>query len=71
MLLDFSARIFCSYDAEKLLQLKLSEKFANTLGCFMSFPLNIPGTTYHKCLKVIKITRNVKLSQIFTQIYKY
>ena len=59
MLLDFSARIFCSYDAEKLLQLKLSEKFANTLGCFMSFPLNIPGTTYHKCLKVIKITRNI------------
>ncbi|XP_030942094.1 cytochrome P450 87A3-like [Quercus lobata] len=51
MLLDFSARIFFSYDAEKLLQLKLSEKFANTLGCFMSFPLNIPGTTYHKCLK--------------------
>uniref|UniRef100_A0A2N9G587 Cytochrome P450 n=1 Tax=Fagus sylvatica TaxID=28930 RepID=A0A2N9G587_FAGSY len=29
----------------------MSEKFTNTLGGFMSFPLNIPGTAYHKCLK--------------------
>uniref|UniRef100_A0A2N9F5T0 Cytochrome P450 n=1 Tax=Fagus sylvatica TaxID=28930 RepID=A0A2N9F5T0_FAGSY len=50
MVFDFSAKQFFSYDAEKS-QTNMSEKFTNTLGGFMSFPLNIPGTAYHKCLK--------------------
>ncbi|KAI4367216.1 hypothetical protein MLD38_022979 [Melastoma candidum] len=29
----------------------MSEWFAKFFQGFMSFPLNIPGTTYHKCLK--------------------
>jgi hypothetical protein len=56
MVFDFSAKQFFSYDAEKS-QTNMAEKFTNTLGGFMSFPLNIPGTAYHKCLKVIKIMR--------------
>uniref|UniRef100_A0A2N9GE59 Cytochrome P450 n=1 Tax=Fagus sylvatica TaxID=28930 RepID=A0A2N9GE59_FAGSY len=52
MVFDFSAKQFFSYDAEKS-QTNMAEKFTNTLGGFMSFPLNIPGTAYHKCLKVI------------------
>ena len=64
MLFDFGAKIFFSYDDEKISQMKMSEKFTYTLGGFMSFPLNIPDTTYYKCLKVIKITRNDQLSEI-------
>ena len=66
MLFDFGAKIFFSYDAEKISQMNMSEKFTNILAGFMSFPLNIPGTTYYKCLKVIKITRNDQLSQILS-----
>ncbi|XP_030942775.1 cytochrome P450 87A3-like isoform X1 [Quercus lobata] len=47
---DFTAKLFISYDAENS-PTKMSEKFTNILGGLMSFPLNIPGTTYHKCLK--------------------
>ena len=65
MLFDFGAKIFFSYDDEKISQMKMSEKFTNILAGFMSFPLNIPGTTYYKCFKVIKITRNDQLSQIY------
>ena len=65
MLFDFGAKIFFSYDDEKISQTKMSEKFTNILAGFMSFPLNIPGTTYYKCFKVIKITRNDQLSQIY------
>ena len=60
MIFDFTAKLFISYDAENS-PMKMSEKFTNVLGGFMSFPLNIPGTTYHKCLKVIKIMRKYKL----------
>ena len=62
MIFDFTAKLFISYDAENS-PMKLGEKFTNSniLVGFMSFPLNIPGTTYHKCLKVINITRKHKL----------
>ena len=30
-----------------------SEKFANILQALFSFPLNILGTSFHDCLKVI------------------
>ena len=43
-----------SYDAENSSD-KISEKFTKVIDAFMCLPLNIPGTTYHKCLKVIKI----------------
>jgi hypothetical protein len=52
MVLNFSAKQMISYDAEKSTE-NLSEKFAEVIEGLMSFPLNIPGTGYYKCLKVI------------------
>lgn len=53
MIFDLTANKLFGYDAEKS-PVKMSEKLANTLDGLMSFPLNIPGTAYHKCLKVIQ-----------------
>ncbi|KAM5562735.1 cucurbitadienol 11-hydroxylase-like [Rosa sericea] len=50
MVLNFSAKQMISYDAEKSTE-NLSEKFAEVIEGLMSFPLNIPGTGYYKCLK--------------------
>ncbi|XP_018841336.1 cytochrome P450 87A3-like isoform X2 [Juglans regia] len=50
MTFDFSAKYLFGYDAEKS-PVNMSEKLSNTLKSLMSFPLNIPGTAYHKCLK--------------------
>ncbi|KAM3743612.1 hypothetical protein ACB098_07G159600 [Castanea mollissima] len=70
MLFDFGAKIYFSYDAEKISQMKISEKFTNILAGFMSFPLNIPGTTYHKCLKeqneVLSMLRKIVKEKIIS-----
>jgi len=54
MVCDFTAKQLFGYDAENSSD-KISEKFTKVIDAFMSLPLNIPGTTYHKCLKVVKI----------------
>ncbi|KAL7156698.1 hypothetical protein ABFS83_02G026200 [Erythranthe nasuta] len=46
---EFGADLVCSYDAET--SKELIDKYINTTSAVMSFPLNIPGTTYHKSLK--------------------
>lgn len=51
MMLDFVAKLLFSYDSEKSSE-KISEKFADFLQGLMSFPLNIPGTAFHKCMQV-------------------
>ncbi|KAH7836256.1 hypothetical protein Vadar_034107 [Vaccinium darrowii] len=50
MLFDFTLKQMFGYDSENSSE-KLSDKFANFVHGLMSLPLNIPGTTYHKCLK--------------------
>ena len=56
MVLDFRAKEFISYDAENSPQISLSETYSRIINGFMTFPLNIPGTAYHTCLRVrIKI----------------
>ncbi|XP_062114850.1 cucurbitadienol 11-hydroxylase-like [Humulus lupulus] len=50
MFLEFSAKKIISYDAETS-PVRLSEAYGRILNGFMSFPLNVPGTTYHQCLK--------------------
>ncbi|EEF34553.1 cytochrome P450, putative [Ricinus communis] len=47
---DFTAKIFCGYDA-RVSPDKLSECFTTFAEGLMSFPLNLPGTTYYQCLK--------------------
>lgn len=51
MTFEFSAKHLFGYDAEKS-PANMAEKLSNTSKALMSFPLNIPGTAYHKCLKV-------------------
>ncbi|KAG6709158.1 hypothetical protein I3842_06G117800 [Carya illinoinensis] len=62
MTFDFSAKYLFGYDAEKS-PVNMSEKLSNTMKALMSFPINIPGTTYHKCLKdreeVLVMLRNI------------
>lgn len=53
MSIDFAARQLFSGDLENA-PLKLSDMFNELVEGLMSFPLNIPGTAHHKCLKVTK-----------------
>ena len=54
MMFDFTANELFSYDFKKM-EANFSEKFTNIVQVLASFPLNIPGTTFYKCLKVILI----------------
>lgn len=51
MILDFTSKLLFGYDAEKQGQ-SLSETFASFIQGLFSFPLNIPGTAFHRCLQV-------------------
>ncbi|PON66226.1 Cytochrome P450, E-class, group I [Parasponia andersonii] len=50
MVLDFSAKQIFSYDAENSPE-NLSEAYSKIIDSLIAFPLNIPGTAYHQCLK--------------------
>ena len=54
MMFDITANELFSYDFKKM-EANFSEKFTNIVQVLASFPLNIPGTTFYKCLKVILI----------------
>uniref|UniRef100_A0A2N9I8H4 Cytochrome P450 n=1 Tax=Fagus sylvatica TaxID=28930 RepID=A0A2N9I8H4_FAGSY len=62
MALNFGAKQMFSYDPEKS-SVDLTEKYVNFSKGLLSFPLNIPGTAYHKCLedhkKVLNIMRDI------------
>ncbi|KAK9287485.1 hypothetical protein L1049_015906 [Liquidambar formosana] len=58
MALEFGAKELFSYDPEKSSQ-DTSKMFINFSQGLMSFPMNIPGTTYHKCLKDQKKALNM------------
>ena len=52
MIFDINATALFSYDF-KMKGAHFSEKFTSILYALISFPLNIPGTIFHKCPKVI------------------
>ena len=52
MIFDFTATTLFGYDF-KMKGAHFSENFTNIVHALIAFPLNIPGTTFHKCLKVI------------------
>ncbi|KDP43049.1 hypothetical protein JCGZ_25235 [Jatropha curcas] len=60
MILDFTSKLLFSYDSEKQGK-SLSETFASFIQGLFSFPLNIPGTAFHKCMqnqkKILKTIR--------------
>ncbi|KAJ6906497.1 hypothetical protein NC652_024043 [Populus alba x Populus x berolinensis] len=58
MVCDFTAKQLFSYGAENSSG-KISEKFKKVIDAFICLPLNIPGTTYHKCLKEKDSTLNI------------
>ncbi|KAF7848955.1 hypothetical protein BT93_L1397 [Corymbia citriodora subsp. variegata] len=50
MMFDFVRRQLFSYDAHET-SADATEKINRFLGGFLVFPLNVPGTAYHRCLK--------------------
>ncbi|XP_027171884.1 cytochrome P450 87A3-like [Coffea eugenioides] len=50
MVCKFTSRQMFGRDAERLRQ-STAEKLTNFIQVLMSFPLNIPGTRFHKCLE--------------------
>ena len=52
MISDFTTTALFSYDF-KMKGAYFSKKFNNIVHALISFPLNIPVTTFYKCLKVI------------------
>lgn len=51
MIFDLTAKKLISYDPEKSSE-NLRENFVAFIQGLISFPLDIPGTAYHKCLEV-------------------
>ncbi|GAB4838620.1 hypothetical protein Ancab_028165 [Ancistrocladus abbreviatus] len=54
MVVDFSAKQLFGCDPAKTNE-KIGDKFIYLSKGFLSFPLNIPGTAFHKCLKIRKV----------------
>ncbi|GAB4838633.1 hypothetical protein Ancab_028178 [Ancistrocladus abbreviatus] len=63
MVVDFSAKQLFGCDPAKANE-KIGEKFIYLSKGFLSFPLNIPGTAFHKCLKVAKPPTSITLNNI-------
>ncbi|KAH8515778.1 hypothetical protein H0E87_004284 [Populus deltoides] len=61
MLLKFGSKVWFGYDPEKTGEIQ-SESFEGFIKGLMSFPLNIPGAAFHKCLqeqkKILKLIRD-------------
>ncbi|KAK6158109.1 hypothetical protein DH2020_005423 [Rehmannia glutinosa] len=62
MIFDLTAKKLISYDSEKSPE-NLRENFVAFIQGLISFPLDIPGTAYHKCLqgrkKAMKMLKNM------------
>ncbi|KAJ0086313.1 hypothetical protein Patl1_08146 [Pistacia atlantica] len=50
MIMNFTVREMYGYDPEKRGEI-MAEEFTDFFEGLMSLPINIPGTTYHKCLQ--------------------
>ncbi|KAL3828398.1 hypothetical protein ACJIZ3_017200 [Penstemon smallii] len=53
MAVSFATRQIFSGDLDRT-QVNFAELFRDLLGGLMSFPVNIPGTSHHKCLQIQK-----------------
>ncbi|KAL0329739.1 UNVERIFIED_CONTAM: cytochrome [Sesamum radiatum] len=62
MIFDLTAKKLISYDSEKSTE-NLRENFVAFIQGLISFPVDIPGTAYHKCLqgrkKAMKMLKNM------------
>ncbi|KAF2293622.1 hypothetical protein GH714_003471 [Hevea brasiliensis] len=51
MIFNLTAKKMFCYGVENSSSEEITEKFTGIFNSLLSLPLNIPGTTYHKCLK--------------------
>ncbi|KAL7147000.1 hypothetical protein ABFS83_06G079100 [Erythranthe nasuta] len=58
MAIDFAAKQIFSGDLENA-PLKMSDMFRDLVEGLMSFPINLPGTSHHKCLQTHKKVREM------------
>lgn len=66
MIFNLTAKKLISHDAENSSE-NLRENFVAFIKGLISFPLNIPGTAFHKCLQVnyqLRIISSVNFEQI-------
>lgn len=61
MIFDLTANNLISYDPTKSTE-NLRENFVAFIQGLISFPINIPGTAYHKCLQVLTSLQPYNLS---------
>nr|TKS01847.1 hypothetical protein D5086_0000169540 [Populus alba] len=63
MVFNFTANKIFGYDAENSRE-KLSENYTRILNSFISLPLNIPGTSLHQCMQILKILKNTLMERL-------
>lgn len=63
MIFDLTAKKLISHDPEQSSE-NLRENFVAFIKGLISFPINIPGTAYHKCLQVHYLNPNIILNLI-------
>ncbi|XP_023912818.1 cytochrome P450 87A3 [Quercus suber] len=63
MIFDFTAKQLFSFQADKSKE-DICESFTNFLQGLMSFPINIPGTAYHRCLQNQKKAISIITSEL-------
>ncbi|KAM5572582.1 cytochrome P450 87A3 [Rosa sericea] len=51
LIFDLTAKKLISYDSEKCSEKNLRQNFVAFIQGLISFPVDIPGTAYHKCLQ--------------------
>nr|AFK34466.1 unknown [Lotus japonicus] len=60
MIFDLTAKKLISYDSTKSSE-NLRDSFVAFIQGLISFPLDVPGTAYHKCLQVNPLSTNTNL----------
>ncbi|KAJ4823125.1 hypothetical protein Tsubulata_001894 [Turnera subulata] len=67
MVFNFTAKQIFGYDVETTKE-KLSENYTKILNSLISFPINIPGTAFRKCMqdqaKMIKILKDTLMERL-------
>lgn len=53
MIFDLTSKKMISYEEAKS-SMKLRDNFLDFMQGLISFPLNVPGTAYYKCLQIHK-----------------
>lgn len=69
MISELTAKVLFSYESKE--GENLSEIFGNFLQGLMSFPLNIPGTAFHKCKTVEIQSHFSQILMLYILVFQY